>query len=56
MGELRRPMEITSEDEQAAHFDTHFNAQDALYRETCREMGVGWPPSVVDDAEEGFTE
>jgi hypothetical protein len=47
-GQMLRPSEITSEEEQ----DDHFDQLARLYRQTCLEMGLAWPPPVLDDEEE----
>jgi len=39
-GKLLKPTQITSEEEQ----DEHFAVLTNLYRETCLEMGLAWPP------------
>jgi hypothetical protein len=44
-GQMLRPSEITSEEEQ----DDHFDQLARLYRQTCLEMGLAWPPPVLDD-------
>ena len=44
-GELRRPSRITTEEE----LDDHFDDLSRLYRQTCQEMGLLWPPSALDE-------
>ena len=39
-GRLLTPPQITDEEALEAHFD----ALRVLYRETCSEMGLSWPP------------
>ena len=39
-GELRRPSEIADQEE----LDDHFDDLRQLYKETCLEMGLAWPP------------
>ena len=43
-GELRRPLQITTEEE----LDDHFDDLSRLYRQTCRQMGLTWPPPPID--------
>jgi hypothetical protein len=44
-GELRRPSQITTEEE----LDNHFDELSRLYRQTCLEMGLAWPPPAFDE-------
>jgi hypothetical protein len=43
-GELRRASQITTEEE----LDDHFDDLSRLYRQTCRQMGLAWPPPAID--------
>jgi hypothetical protein len=43
-GELRRASQITDEEE----LDDHFDDLSRLYRQTCRELGLSWPPPAID--------
>lgn len=44
-GFLRKPSEITSEEE----LDDHFDELSRLYRQTCLAMGLAWPPPALDE-------
>ena len=44
IGELRRPAEITSEEE----LDDHFDELARVYRQVCLEMGLAWPPPPIN--------
>jgi hypothetical protein len=44
VGELRRASQITDEEE----LEDHFDDLSRLYRQTCREMGLSWPPPAID--------
>ena len=44
-GELRRPSQIITEEE----LDDHFDELSRLYRQTCLEMGLAWPPPEFDE-------
>jgi len=44
-GELRRPSQITNEED----LDDHFDELSRLYRQTCLEMGLTWPPPALDE-------
>ena len=43
-GELRRASQIRNEEE----LDDHFDDLSRLYRQTCQELGLLWPPPAVD--------
>lgn len=43
-GALRKPSEITDQDE----LDNHFDDLTQLYKETCLDMGLAWPPPAKE--------
>lgn len=43
-GALRKPSEITDQDE----LDNHFDDLRQLYKETCLDMGLAWPPPAKE--------
>ena len=44
-GRLRKLTEIATEED----LDDHFDQLTALYRQTCLEMGLDWPPPFRED-------
>ncbi len=45
IGLIRRASEITDEGE----LDDHFDDLSRLYRKTCLELGLRWPPPPISD-------
>jgi hypothetical protein len=51
-GEMLRASEIETEEE----LEEHFDQQSRLYRQICLEMGLAWPPPLLEAEGEDYSE